>query len=290
MKTAFLLRTLLLACVLCTSNLAFAWGAIGHRVIGEIAKHHLTPVASAAIDEILQSEDIALATTWADEMRSNNDNPVFWGSRYTNNWHYLNVGKDLDYQSSTKSKRGDAYTALQTFTAILREETVPAGVVKDGLEFYFGDLERNQQAVKLFALKFTLHILGDLQQPLHSGLAADNGGNAIKVLWFGKPTNLHTVWDSRLVDQQDIGSSELASKLESRINNMSKREIQVLASTEPLSWIDEAQILLKSVYDVEKYHSDFSNDYVLEFVPITETQLIKGGLRTAYYLNAVFAK
>jgi hypothetical protein len=109
-------------------------------------------------------------------------------------------------------------------------------------------------------------------------------------LWFGKPTNLHTVWDSRLVDQQDIGSSELASKLESRINNMSTREIQVLASTEPLSWIDEAQILLKSVYDVEKYHSDFSNDYVLEFVPITETQLIKGGLRTAYYLNAVFAK
>ena len=290
MKTAFLLRTLLLACVLCTSNLVFAWGAIGHRVIGEIAKHHLTPVASAAIDEILQSEDIALATTWADEMRSNNDNPVFWGNRYTNNWHYLNVGKDLDYQSSTKSKRGDAYTALQTFTAILRDETVPAGVVKDGLEFYFGDLERNQQAVKLFALKFTLHILGDLQQPLHSGLAADNGGNAIKVLWFGKPTNLHTVWDSRLVDQQDIGSSELASKLESRINNMSKREIQVLASTEPLSWIDEAQVLLKSVYDVEKYHSEFSNDYVLEFVPITETQLIKGGLRTAYYLNAVFAK
>jgi len=287
-----LTRFCLLLCIVTASGLhtenALAWGARGHRIIGTIAEQHLTAAAQAAAGEILAGDDLATASTWADEMRSATDNPDFW-SRYASNWHYVNIEPGLAYSSAAKNPRGDAYSALLVFTAILTDAQVPEGPVKVGLESYLGPLSEHQAEAKTFALKFMLHILGDLQQPLHSGYAADRGGNDIRLKWFGESTNLHSLWDSLLIAQLDLSFSEHAGLLERRIRRMPAAEIRQLEQTDPLLWISEAQQMLPGIYSQHARSTDLGYDYAAAFTPALETQLIRGGLRTANYLNRIFA-
>jgi hypothetical protein len=282
-----LVSTLLVLLILAGSNLASAWGANGHRVIGALAQENLTAAARAAVNEILAGEDLATVSTWADEMRSTQDNPEFW-SRYAANWHYVNITPGATYPSSAKSDRGDAYVALETFVAILRDEPVPEGPVREGLEFYYGDLAAHKAEVKAFALKFLVHILGDLQQPLHSGFAHDRGGNDARVTWFGESSNLHSVWDTQLVQQPDLSYTELARRLSDRIGRTPASGIRLLESAAPLAWIDEAQGMVERIYARHGDATELGYAYAAEFMPTVEAQLIKGGLRTAYVLNNLF--
>src|SRR5687767_12727097 len=174
MQKSFVLLCLFFWLLLCISPGVYAWGTKAHVVIGMLAEERLTPATRAAVEELLAGDEFASATIWADEMRGAQDKPEFW-TRYAANWHYVNIDKGGDYSSSQKNPRGDAYAALQTFAAILLDDPVPPGPVREGLEFYFGSLAAQPAEVKRFALKFALHILGDLQQPLHSGYADDRG-------------------------------------------------------------------------------------------------------------------
>jgi hypothetical protein len=267
---------------------ALAWGNTGHRVIGAIAEEYLTAPALAEIQELLEGESIALASTWADEMRSSPDNRIFWGNDYTANWHYINIPEGVPLADALRSDRGDALAALETFAAILRDETVPAGPVAEGLRYYFGNQDLHSRPVKQFALKFMLHIIGDLQQPLHCGHEADRGGSTVIVSWFGNPTNLHTVWDTSLVEQQGFSYSELADKLDRNIRRMPASDIHQIESAEPRVWISEGINLNREVYDVERWQSAFSYAYAFEFVPVVENRMIIGGLRMAHFLNSLF--
>lgn len=269
------------------SSSAYAWGAAGHRVIGELAQERLTVAARAAVNAILEGEDLATVSTWADQMRGSQDNAGFW-SDYAANWHYVNIAPGADYTQSNKNPRGDAYMALETFTAILLDSPVPAGPVRDGLELYYGSLTTNKTEVTRFALKFLVHILGDLQQPLHSGYASDRGGNAVDVFWFGQRSNLHSVWDSQLVEQPDLSYADLARHLGNRIRRTPASAIRVLESAEPLDWIREGHMMLDRIYAWHADTNQLGNDYAAEFVPTMEAQLVKGGLRTAYILNRIF--
>ena len=65
-----------------------SWGQTGHRVTGAIAEKYLTPKAQLAISQLLINEDLAEASTYADEMRSNPSE--FW-KKTANPWHYVNV-------------------------------------------------------------------------------------------------------------------------------------------------------------------------------------------------------
>ena len=84
------------------------------------------------------------------------------------------------YEASKKSATGDAVRELRRFLKVLD-----------------GDAPK---AKKVEALKWVVHLVGDLHQPLHVGRGADRGGNKIEVTWFGKPSNLHKVWDDGLID------------------------------------------------------------------------------------------
>jgi hypothetical protein len=266
-----------------------AWGQNGHRVIGALAEERLTDTARSAVEEILKGEDLATVSTWADEMRSAPDNPEFWATRAAN-WHYVNIAPGETYASSKKNPRGDAYVALETFIAILRDAPVPAGPVRDGLEFYFGDLAARKAEVRTFALKFLVHILGDLQQPLHSGYAADRGGNDVRLSWFGQTSNLHAIWDTQLIEQQDLSYTELAKRLSRRLARMPTAEIRALESAAPLTWIEESQGLLEHIYAQHAGSTDLSYAYADEFRPAVEARLVSGGLRTAYVLNSLFGE
>jgi hypothetical protein len=269
------------------SSSAYAWGAKGHRVIGALAEQRLTPAARARVTAILEGEDLATVSTWADEMRSSGDKPGFW-TDYAANWHYVNVAPGADYASSVKNPRGDAYAALETFVAILLDQPVPEGPVREGLVLYFGELDTHAADVKRFALKFLVHIVGDLQQPLHSGYADDRGGNEARVTWFGAPSNLHAVWDTRLVEQTGLAYPELARRLGGRIARTPASDIRLWESAAPIAWIAEAQDTLQRIYERHATQTELDSRYAAAFVPTVELQLLKGGLRTAHVLNSLF--
>ena len=174
----------------CSRSPALAWGKTGHRVVAAIADTQLSGLARAHIEEILgPGESLDEAANWPDEMRSAPDK--FWQKTRTP-WHYVTLN-GIIYDHAPPE--GDALEALDHFRKVLQD---PNASLAD----------------KQLALRFVVHLVGDLHQPLHVGKCCDKGGNDVKVTWFGKPTNLHAVWDSQLVDDEQLSFTELAAKLE----------------------------------------------------------------------------
>ncbi|MES2604181.1 MAG: S1/P1 nuclease [Pseudomonadota bacterium] len=269
------------------ADAALAWGTKGHRIIGMLAQDRLTATAETQVTALLEGSDLATAATWADEMRSSQDNAAFW-SDYAATWHYVNIPAGSDYLSSPKDPHGDALLAIATFSAILLEEPLPPGGVEDGLKLYFGNFDPRAIEVKRFALKFLVHILGDLQQPLHSGYAEDRGGNSVQLEWQGKSTNLHSLWDTRLLQYNDVDEATYARRLRLRIERIPASEVRNYERADVEVWLQESTRNLERMYAQLPGPALSDNDYAARFVPTVELQLVKGGLRTAWFLNGIF--
>jgi hypothetical protein len=259
---------------------AFAWGKTGHRVVAAIADTQLSGLARAHIREILGGpESLDEAATWPDDMRS--DPATFWQKTATP-WHYVTLnGTTYDHAP----KEGDALQALTHFRAVLQD---PKASLTD----------------KQTALRFIVHLVGDLHQPMHAGKCCDKGGNEVKVTWFGKPTNLHSVWDSSLVDDQQLSFTELAERLE---RHTSAQDVIAWWDINPLDWISESAKIRDSAYPAGTASNpaqpkgstsdrnasavpELSYDYVYRFTPVVNRRLQQAGVRLAAYLNDVFAE
>jgi hypothetical protein len=255
---------------------ALAWGKTGHRVVAAIADTQLSGLARAHVEEILgPGETLDEAATWPDEMRSAPGD--FWQKTATP-WHYVTLnGIIYDHAPS----EGDALEALNRFSKTLQD---PQASLAD----------------KQLALRFIVHLVGDLHQPLHNGKCCDKGGNDVKVTFFGKPTNLHAVWDAQLVDEEQLSFTELAAKLE---RHMSSRQLIDWWDINPRDWISESAEIRDALYPGparpkkgEKRRKgqpplpDLSYAYVYKFTPVMERRLSQGGVRLAAYLNAIFAE
>ena len=165
---------------------AAAWGQVGHRVIGEIADDRISGKTRAEIELILGEEDLAEASTSSDEERSNPNH--FW-QREAGAYHYVTVPEGQTYPAVGPPKEGDALSALDRFAATVRNPTA-------------------SHEDKALALRFIVHIVGDVHQPLHAGKGDDRGGNDVQVHWFGEATNLHSVWDSKMIEAQSLSYTE----------------------------------------------------------------------------------
>jgi hypothetical protein len=253
----------------------FAWGKTGHRVVAAIADTQLSGLARAHVEEILgPGESLDEAANWPDEMRSAPGD--FWQKTATP-WHYVTLnGIIYDHAPS----EGDALEALNHFRGVLQDPDA-------------------SRAAKQLALRFVVHLVGDLHQPLHVGKCCDKGGNDVKVTWFGKPTNLHAVWDSQLVDDEQLSFTELATKLERHISN---DDVIKWWDINPRDWISESGEIRDTLYPPPgtkpvkgakgkaKKIPDLSYDYIYKFHPVMERRLSQGGVRLAAYLNALFAQ
>ena len=249
---------------------ALAWGKTGHRVVAAIADAQLSGLARAHVREILGgAESLDEAANWPDEMRSAPG--AFWQKTATP-WHYVTLnGIVYDHAPA----EGDALQALTHFRAVLQD---PKASIAD----------------KQLALRFVVHLVGDLHQPLHVGKCCDRGGNDVKVTWFGKPTNLHAVWDSQLVDDEQLSSTELAAKLERHISN---QDVLNWWDLNPRSWISESAQIRDTLYPSAPKPQkgegppvpELSYNYVYKFTPVMERRLSQAGVRLAAYLNDVFA-
>lgn len=260
---------------------ALAWGKTGHRVIGAIAARLVSRHTRHEVRRILGVEGLAEASTWPDFERSNPDD--FW-QKEAGPYHYVTVPSGKTYAEVGPPPEGDAVTALTKYAAVVRDPA--AG-----------------RADKALALRFIIHIVGDLHQPLHAGNGTDKGGNDVKVTFFRDATNLHAVWDSGLIDQEQLSYSELAAWLFARITPGERRDWRV---TDPAVWIGESVALRDRIYPAAAAEPrdaaaagaadragagkpDLGFAYVYAWTASRDLRLEQGGIRLAAYLDALFA-
>jgi len=244
---------------------AFAWGLIGHRVIGEIASFHLTAKARKEIQKILGNESIAMASTWADFYKSD---PAY---DYLYNWHFININDTLNHDQFINKLKNDtavdAYTKVNRLVDSLKIKSLPADK-------------------KLLYLRLLIHFIGDLHQPMHVARQSDLGGNRVRVQWFNQPSNLHKVWDEQLVEFQQLSYTEYARVL----NYTTKLQRQALQKQPIAEWIFDTYQQCQKVYaGIKEDNQKLSYRYNYDYAGMLNDQLLKGGIRLAGILNELFA-
>jgi hypothetical protein len=243
---------------------SMAWGPTGHRVVGQIAESYLTPKAKTAIREILGSESIAMASNWADFIKSDS---LF---NYLSPWHYINIKAGLNYSEFKnllqKDTATDAYTRLNFLIKELKNK----------------QLQANK---KLMYLRLLIHIVGDIHQPLHVGRSEDLGGNRIRVLWFNDSTNLHSMWDEKLIEFQKLSYTEYANA----INHTQKKQVIAWQKQPMTEWFFESYQVAGRLYDeITRPNQRLSYRYNFDHVEEMNQQLLKAGVRLAGLLNQIF--
>lgn len=251
-------RLLIVLLCLLPSAPAFAWGSTGHRVVGLIAEHHLSPEAKAATADLLAGDSLARVGFWADEIKSD---PA-WDKAAP--WHYVNLDDDERYENTAKSPKGDVIEAIQRFEAVLRDRGAP-------------------RESRVEALKFLVHLVGDVHQPFHVGRGSDRGGNSVLVTWFDEVSNLHSVWDSGMIESTGLSYTELADF----IDRSTPTEVNALQSSDVFEWARESQALRPTVYAIGDARLGYTYSY--RMMPIVERRLREAGLRLAGLLNRVFS-
>lgn len=263
MKLKSLKNLSLALAITCAPMISMAWGTNGHRITGQIAENHLTPKARAAVKAILGNESMAMASTWADFIKSD---PSY---NYLYNWHFVDFDRPMSYPEMTE---------------FLNHDTNPNAYNK--LEFLIDELKKPSitKENKLLYLRLLIHITGDIHQPMHTGHASDKGGNDVKVNWFSKPTNLHSIWDSELIDFQQLSYTEYANAIDHPTDAQIKEW-----QTGPLSkWIFESSNLAGQLYGEVNSGDTLNYKYNFTHLDTLNQQLLKGGIRLAGLLNQIF--
>ncbi len=234
------------------------WGQIGHRAIGHIADGMLSRKARKNVKRILAHETLAEVSTWMDEVRSDR------AFNYAAVWHYATVPDGQTYETVEKPENGDVIWAIEKIIRELKS----------------GDLSEANEAINL---KFLVHLVGDIHQPLHVGNGTDRGGNSAQVQWFGANTNLHSVWDSKMIDGKQYSYTELAR----RVNHASKAEIKTLQAASVRDWARESMEHRAQVYKVPE-DGKLSFRYSFDNFALVEQRLMEAGIRLAGVINDIY--
>lgn len=257
------LKTILLVCVTTFTQQTFAWGTTGHRVVAEIAERNLSKKAKKQIKKIIGNQKLAYWANWPDFIKSDKN------FAFADSWHYVNIPGNLPYNQFlselNNSSDENMYKRALILIDALKNKNLP--------------LEKQQQY-----LYFLIHILGDAHQPMHVGRSEDLGGNKITVEWFGSKTNIHTVWDSKLVDYEKYSYTEYAEVL----NILSKKEIKKVQEGTLENWIFDSYSLSNNIYSEVNENRNLRYEYHYLNKKNVEQQLLKGGLRLSKVLNDIY--
>jgi len=287
-NTAIMSLSLLLG----VSQPALPWGDDGHKTIALIAQQCLTQSAKnqmaamlAADPDPLTPHDIASEATWADKYRDMNNRTMHY--EQTQSWHFSDI--EIDNPDLTAACFGRNPLPAGT----LASNGPPEACAVDKIEQFQAELAAaNIDAEeRLFALKFLLHFVGDLHQPLHSSDHHDRGGNGIKVIVDGFPhkarDELHGFWDTQFVEAIDAPPPALAQQLLAQITPTDASE---WAAGSPEDWAIEAFKVAKvDVYGSPPLSKDQTQHLDSNYVDTAEVdvrlQLSRAGIRLAHILN-----
>ena len=236
---------------------SFAWGAKGHGLVAEIAFHFLDDSTKIKVKKYLGALSIEEAASWMDDNRSNS---YF---DFEKPWHYLDMDKGEVYTPSTQK---NILTVLHA--AIIELEKNRANMKKK-------DITHD--------ILYIFHLVGDIHQPLHTGYSVDRGGNDINISSQNFTSNLHSAWDTQIIESEGINLDKCLKYYDSVYTPAMTAQVQKI---NVMTWMTQSRSLLDTVYDYKNGFLD--RDYVQRSVGIIENQLIKGGLRLAAVLTEIF--
>lgn len=256
---------------------AHAWDVVGHRIVADVAYHNLTPAAREAVDKTLGFERAMVALScWADDIKSDT---IYKGQ---DKWHFqdIDAGKnDKFIEKLYKNKTMEGYhlfAAKDSLVNLLKREPGNAD-----------------------ALKFLVHLVGDEFQPMHMGHHDDLGGNKARFYWFGRGANLHSVWDTYMIEYTHYSSTEFCDYLclrfaAQRDEVMGWDELTCIkktyqAATDIYKVYDE---LAKNVQPDDRNNRRFAYGFEYRFAykfrPMLDMQLYMAGIQLAKQLNEIY--
>lgn len=240
---------------------ALGWGPQGHEVVALVAGQNLSGGARAEVARLLGGPAMMVHdSNWADEIRDRR--------RDTSSWHYVDIPLGArGYEPRRDCRRGDCVVAqIEKDIGVLADRRL-------------GDAPRRE------ALRFLIHFVADLHQPLHAGSNQDRGGNQVRVAIGRYRATLHRVWDGEVVEVLGHDSQAIAANIQ---RTLSPRERKTWAAGMPRQWADEAHAIARDrIYPPLQGRRDVQlpRDYAGRQVEITRMQLNKAGLRLALILN-----
>lgn len=235
------------------------WGVTGHRVVARVAAARLSRPVAETVRRLLGGQTMAAVSSWADSVRRDRAN--------TGPWHFVDIPTwEPGYDAARDCKNGACIVvALDQQLAILRDRKR-------------SDADRGE------ALRFVIHFLGDMHQPLHAGERGDKGGNDVKLTWLGKPSNLHSLWDSGLIGASGLSEEEYVAMLQQRL--ATRGDLARITGGTVIDWVNESHDVARDVvYPFVPPSLILDMTYYTQVRPVLEDQLLKGGVRLAAVLE-----
>lgn len=240
---------------------ARAWGAQGHEIVATIALQELSPRARAQVARLLGNPAMLIhEASWADEIRDRRPE--------TGRWHYVDIPLNAPaYLSVRDCPRGDCVVAqIAAAQRVLADPRRPVGAQAE-------------------ALCFLIHLVADIHQPLHAVDNDDRGGNQVRIYLRGMRTNLHQLWDSRVVEALGFDSARVAQDIRRGISPPQRKAWQAGSAA---AWATESHAVARDrVYPTMQGRRSLRlpPTYLRDEMPVTRQQLARAGVRLAWLLN-----
>ncbi|MFY0629138.1 MAG: S1/P1 nuclease [Flavobacteriaceae bacterium] len=283
------MKSFIAACVFIVSSYAlFTWGQNGHRIVAQICYNNLDNNAKEKVNEILGNEHLAQIATWPDFIRSEKN----WD--FTKPWHFITIDPDKNVQQVIDEAAKDpgvnnVYEAIELMTSILKDDQDAIKLLQDSVNVHKAKLLNN--SIKATALAFLVHFIGDVHQPMHVGKNNDFGGNKISVLFFSEKTNLHTVWDTGIIEKEGLSFTDFSGFIEMHTAPNKKK----WEKAKMIDWVKESVEYREKIYNTLYDNTDrstglpdMSYNYQHDFLEVVENRLGAAGYRAAKILNTLF--
>lgn len=256
------IKTLFTFAALMTAIQCFGWGQKGHDVIAYIAENHLEDGVKDKVEAVLDGKSMVYYANWMDNA---SHTPEY---AYSKTWHYKNIDEGQTFETAPTQEKGDVVTALNDIVSKLMG----------------GGLSHEEEKT---SLKFLIHLVGDMHQPLHLGHLSDYGGNTVMVKFFGQAKRLHTIWDTNLVESAHKWSY---TEWQKQIDRASEEVMASYREGTIAEWAKETYEVAKLVYASAPEGTKLSYDYVAQVAPVIEDQFLRAGIRLAHLLNTIYGE
>jgi hypothetical protein len=266
-------------CLFAVKNVS-GWGQEGHKIVAQIAADRLSSGASNIASQFLGGDE-----TLADIAPLPDDYDHSPQGRWSGPCHYCNLPRDATSFIMAYCPDLCVVKSIKNYSLILSQEA-PNPFQCD-----------YTTGVEPCAMEFLVHYVGDIHQPLHVSYGDDEGGNDVKVKFYGTSTNLHKVWDENMIQKWTDDYTSAVSELEDYISNNPDQINQYLAITDPILWANESfTYVLDTVYNFsdststkKRAEPNLGDVYYDRNLPIVKQRLIAGGVRLGQLLNNLFS-
>ncbi len=279
---------------------ALAWGYVGHKLVAAVAWQYMTPAAREHVQALLAQDtdtltppDFVNRATWADAYRNNH--------KETSAWHYI----DIPYSAADSLEHAAAAEpALCPHPALPGQSAAIGAPENDCIVDKIWQFEAELRdpatpvAEQVLALKFLMHFVGDVHQPLHAIDDDDKGGNCVWISTGDKPQRLHAYWDTGAVLAL-LGDRTPEAYAADEKAEIDKDNLAAQAGGDPASWAAESAVMARSyTYNLgvgtlptcatENTATPIDVSHALDPKPIVRNRLDLAGVRLAYVLNDIF--